>query len=124
MYADPNWHKDHVTLDIKKCHAVDFHCVHSGTGLACSTCGLLPGSYNDVKTAKASKLCTHTKKCIASEHEVLADLACYNIGEPYSCWISFQSSYTALESQYNSSHVNVQSFQKTVGVNLNVIGFK
>ena len=88
----------------KKYHTVDFQCVHSGTGRVYSCCGPIPGSHNDVQTAKASIIYTNTDRYIAPGHKVLADLAYYHIGEPYLCRISFQSSYTPLENHYNILH--------------------
>ena len=88
----------------KKHHAVDFHCTHSGTGRLYSVVGPPPGSYNDMQAAKNSLLYQYRDTYLAPGHAALADLAYYNIGDPFLCRISYPESYTHDEETYNICH--------------------
>ena len=88
----------------KKCHTVDFHCTHSGTGRVYGVTGPIPGSHNDVQAARTSLIYRERNTYLSPNHAVLADLAYYHIGKPFLCRISFQESYTELENQFNMAH--------------------
>ena len=88
----------------KKYHTVDFHCTHSVAGRLYSVVGPFPGSYNDIQAAKNSLLYQYRNTYLAPGHAALADLAYYNIGDPFLCRISFQESCTHDEETYNICH--------------------
>ena len=88
----------------KKCHTVDFHCAHSGTGRVYSVIGPIPGSYNDIQAAKSTLLYTQSHRYLAPGHGVLSDMAYYHIGYPFICRIAYQMTYTPEEIAYNISH--------------------
>ena len=92
----------------KKCHTVDFHCVHSGTGRVYSVVGPVPGANNDISTAKQSLVYTETNRYLLPNHVVLADLAYHFIGYPFLCRIAYQESYTPIENAYNMLHSRVR----------------
>ena len=92
----------------KKYHTVDFHCVHSGTGRVYSIIGSIPGSHNDITSAKHSLVYTQSAVYLSPNHVVSENLAYHNIGYPFLCRIAYQDSYTPLENAYNILHSRVR----------------